>query len=59
VLGVSSRGYYYWVKYPGGFRVGKEQQLLATVKKVNQQIDGPYGSPCIAAANASSILFSH
>ena len=48
VLGVSISGYYYWLQHPTGLRAGKEQQLLAAVKKVYQQSDGRYGSPRIA-----------
>ena len=45
VLGVSIRGYYYWRQHPRGWRAGKEQQLLACIKKVYQQSDGRSGSP--------------
>ncbi len=48
VLQVSISGYYYWLQHPVGLRAGKEQQLLAAVKKVYQQSDGRYGSPRIA-----------
>jgi transposase InsO family protein len=47
VLQVSISGYYYWLKHPVGLRAEKEQQLLASVKKVYQQSDGRYGSPRI------------
>ncbi len=48
VLKDSISGYYYWLQHPVGSRAGKEQQLLAAVKKVYQQSDGRYGSPRIA-----------
>lgn len=48
VLQVSISGYYYWLQHPVGLRVGREQQLLASVKKVYQQSNGRYGSPRIA-----------
>jgi putative transposase len=48
VLKVSISGYYYWLQHPVGLRAGKEQQLLAAVKKVYWQSDGRYGSPRIA-----------
>ena len=48
MLRVRVRGYYYWLKHPVGLRAGKEQQLLAAVRKVYQQRNGRYGSPRIA-----------
>jgi putative transposase len=48
VLKVSISGFYYWVQHPVGLRIGKEQQLLAAVKKVYQQSACRYGSPRIA-----------
>jgi putative transposase len=48
VLQVSISGYYYWLKHPVGLSAGKEQLLLASVKKVYWQSDGRYGSPRIA-----------
>jgi putative transposase len=48
VLKVSISGYYYWLKHPVGLRAGKEQQLLACVKKIYQQSECRYGSPRIA-----------
>lgn len=48
VLQVSISGYYYWLQHPVGLRARKEQQLLASIKKVYQQSDCRYGSPRIA-----------
>lgn len=48
VLKVSISGFYYWMQHPVSSRIGKEQQLLAAVKKVYQQSNCRYGSPRIA-----------
>ena len=48
VLRVSISGFYYWMQHPVGLRAGKEQQLLAAVKKVYWQSNCRYGSPRIA-----------
>ena len=48
VLRVSISGYYYWLKHPVGSRAGKEQQLLAAVRKVYQLSNCRYGSPRIS-----------
>jgi len=48
VLQGSISGYSYWLKHPVGLRAEKEQQRLASVKKVSQQSDCRYGRPRIA-----------
>ena len=45
VLGVSTSGYYYWLKHPVGIRAGKQQHLLGMIKQIYHQSRCSYGSP--------------
>ncbi|PSR56102.1 hypothetical protein AHMF7605_22650 [Adhaeribacter arboris] len=45
MLRVSISGFYYWLQHPVDLKAGKEQQLLAAVKKVYWQSGGCYASP--------------
>lgn len=47
VLGVSTSGYYYWLKHPIGAKARKEQELLSQIKQVYRKSNGRYGSPRI------------
>ena len=48
VPGVSTSGYYYWLKHPIGAREQKEQELLIQIETIYQKSRCRYGSPRIA-----------
>jgi hypothetical protein len=41
ILGVSTSGYYYWLKHPVGVRESKEQELLFHLDKIYQKSNSP------------------
>ena len=45
VLGVSTSGYYYWLKHPVGIRASRQQRLLSAITRVYRQSKRRYGSP--------------
>jgi hypothetical protein len=49
VMKVSVSGYYYWLKYPVGSRIVKEQALLVAIDRVYNDSKKRYGSPRIAS----------
>lgn len=50
VLGVSSSGYYRWLRQPHSQRAQQNQQLLRQIEMVHQQSRQTYGSPKIEQA---------
>ena len=54
VLGVSTRGYYAWLKRPPSARARKDGQLTERIRKIHNRSKGTYGAPRIHAELAES-----
>ena len=54
VLGVSTSGYYAWLKRPPSARARKDSQLTERIRKIHDHSKGTYGSPRIHAELAET-----